>query len=91
VYFFCRGPFLGFAVSISLPCVICSVCRAIFLCRALSLGFFRAMLLCRVLEFVLPWLPSLHGKGFFAVKRRTAKVQCTAVMNFPVVMYRSSS
>jgi hypothetical protein len=29
---------------------------------------------------------SSHGKGFFAVQQRTAKVRCTAATIFPVVI-----
>jgi hypothetical protein len=67
-----------------LPCVDCLPCADFYHCRA-------AFFVVRLIES-LPCVVSLpcifltvHGKDFFAVRRRMAKKGCTAVPIFPVV------
>jgi hypothetical protein len=42
--------------------------------------------LCRALLVAVRFLFTLHGKVFFAVRERTAKVGCTATSIFPLVI-----
>jgi hypothetical protein len=44
-----------------------------------------------VVFFAVHSSPPYHGKGFFAVHRRTARMQRTAVMIFPVVTRLTNS
>jgi hypothetical protein len=81
----CRAVFFAVYCFWSLPCYLslpCDVSGLLTCVVSLSCGFF-----CFAVFgfFAVYSSPFIHGKGLFAVQQRTAKVQRTTAMIFPVV------